>query len=213
VTKSWASKEEVRRIEALIARRRASVTIKAEQVANWFVQLNRTSRKLVGVPSAKSVNSLVRILNALREQTLVSGPQNPRSDRTLEFLRSLQEAFADLRKGLPFFIELLRRNEITNSTMIDRLCELQAAIERSLPYIGEPMMWPQPWHTQASSLVEPIERALKSAGRKTVSRTKPDGPLITVLCHAMQAIDGIDRTPEAVASMLKRRRKRGGKSS
>lgn len=208
----WSTEEKARQIRTLIAGQHSTVT--SEQVISWFKETNPTRKRRVEL-TAKDVEPLVRIINELHVRA-----RNPAQDEggdieklrrlqmTTHDVRKLQTALRELQSELPWLFDAYRREEGPDSPAVRCLSELKKAIERALPYIGERYVWPKLWHTWAEALAYPIERALKATGHNKPSRTKSGGPLVRILCHALEAIDGQRRDSDAVASALKRRRRK-----
>jgi hypothetical protein len=63
---------------------------------------------------------------------------------------------------------------------------------------------PALWLVWANALLDPIRTAWYASGRRGRLSLKPRGPVITILCRALEAIDGCKRDEAAVASALRR---------
>jgi hypothetical protein len=190
--------------------------VTADEVAGWFADASRKHVPTVGLHNLEVLVARVNAMRGLRHRA--------RRDELLPWdearVIQIQTALRDLHANLPW---LLERNgwsapnepELPEADLLRRLADLLelAKLDELFaagPYLFRPPARGRPraqWHADADALVEPIEQAWKSAGRRKLSR-KADGPLVRVLCRALAAIDGEEHTPAAVASALQRQRQR-----
>jgi hypothetical protein len=124
---------------------------------------------------------------------------------------ALQRAIAVLKATLE---PMLDRLLTCDNDAALRLVELWRAVNLVEPHIGFPSGRGRPspvWHIWAAGLEQPVQKVLSLAGAPRAIWV--DGPLVAVICQALSAIDGEERTPEAVERALKRRRKRTGQKN
>jgi hypothetical protein len=127
--------------------------------------------------------------------------------------RRLQRAAAELQSALEEYLDLTRPRATPGDPAVGRLVDYWNAGKLAQPYIGQPRkQGPQmaPWHVMARALLPLVRAALASAGYQRLSLNF-DAPVVKVICHAIQALEGIERLPTAVASCLKREQKRATK--
>jgi hypothetical protein len=183
-----------------------------EDVERWFRSATSEQphrRRAPIVPSDQDINRIARLINELQEYQ--TRPIDESSKVAIEKRRRLQRATDELKIALDDVLALVESP--TDDPAILPLENLKKALCLAVPVIG-----PRPkqghqleaWQAIARNLEGIVKSTLRSAGHQGGS-LKPDGPLIKIICMALEKIDGHGHDPEAVASWLKRDSVKGGK--
>jgi hypothetical protein len=187
-----------------------------DEVSGWFraattAQPHRP--RSPKVPDTGPVDRIARLVHEWRE--LIQRPSDPLSDAESEIAfdkaHNLQRAVDNLEKTLRPVLDLLVPGMMPGDPAVARLIDMWNALVLAKPYIGTPPTQGPPaptWHTWARALETPVRQALASIGHGRAS-IKASGPLVKVICQALAAIDDDEHKPEAVETVLKRRRQRG----
>jgi hypothetical protein len=138
-------------------------------------------------------------------------PDDPRRPVILEKVRRFQRSVAEMQTSLQEILDLALPGATPDDPAVGRLIDLWNAAQLAEPYIGPaPKQGRQlaAWHVMARALAPLVSAALVSAGYQRPS-VKSDGPVVRVICRALNELEGIEHEPNAVASCLKRTRQKG----
>jgi hypothetical protein len=181
-----------------------------EEVHGWFREAAAPLKpRHTGRPADEPVAKIARLVGEYYQ--LWNRPRDPiAEEKVARAVHELQRAATKLEQTLPPVLNLL---DDPADPSVTPLSDLWKALVLVKPHIGPPGKSGKPkptWHFWAEELEQPIREALASTGREEIS-IKHDGPLARILHRALAEIDGERaRAPEAVATFLKRRPKRGG---
>ena len=163
------------------------------------------------IPCRPKIAPIAQLLYEWDEQ--VRSPYDPQRAVVFDKVHRLQRAAAELQPALGEILDLALPDATPGDPAVGRLIDLWKAAQLAEPYIGPPSKQGRQvavWHVMARALAPLVSDALVSAGHKRPS-VKSDGPVVKVICRALHALAGIERSPTAVASCLKRQQKRATK--
>jgi hypothetical protein len=183
-------------------------------VEHWFReattgQLHRPRR--AKIPLRPEVTQIARLIYGWKTEACPSF--DPQRAVAIEKGHRLQRAVADMKMKLREFLDLALPSATPGDPAVERLVDLLNAAQLAEPYVGQPhKQGPQmeAWHVMARALAPLVSAGLVSAGYQGPS-LKSDGPVVKVICRALHALEGVERSRAAVASCLKRQQKRGTK--
>lgn len=161
------------------------------------------------IPPSYEVAVIARLIFELKTEARPT--HDPRRDAAIAIGHQLQRSVAETQAGLAELLHLALPGATPGDPAVGRLLDLWNAAKLAEPYIGPPhKQGPQTlvWHVMARVLAPLVTAAFVSAGLKHLS-VKADGPVVRVICKALYELEGIEYEPAAVASCLRRARKKG----
>jgi hypothetical protein len=171
----------------------------AETVIDWFRDAN-SERYRKYVPKAADVSPIVRLVNEYRlmnNRTPSKAEQNTVKQHLSLFRKLGGSLRAVMRVGLPLCEILSKAPEDKKALRL-----ILHDIEVAPTYFRHPSgRRAPPWRIRAVYLVPHIRRAWIATGRRRPG-FKFNGPLVKVLCQALEFIDGRHLNPETVQSAL-----------
>jgi hypothetical protein len=163
------------------------------------------------IPCRPEITRIAQLLYEWDQQA--RSPDDPQRAVVFDKIRGLQRAAAELQTTLGEILDLALPDATPGDPAVERLIDFWNAAQLAEPYIGLPPKQGRQvavWHVMARALAPLVSAALVSAGHQRPS-VKSNGPVVKVICRALHALEGIERSPTAVASYLKRRQKRAAK--
>jgi hypothetical protein len=183
-------------------------------VLGWFQATMAHHRPHGRMPTPEEVVWIVKVVNLMQE---VFGGSDAEDDAKV---RRVQVAIKVLRETLPEFLEYAKSwrspepfeisismhvNEIVIGQLLDAATEAAECCFDE-PRQGRPTRLGLLKTSFGTLLIRHIQAVWKVTGRRV--SLNADGPLVSVLRRAVEAIDGRSHSSKAVAAMLRREERR-----
>jgi hypothetical protein len=179
-----------------------------DEVVRWFREAMPERCRTRRVPITE-ISRICRLIDEWQKLRWRPTDEDDRLGRDLQLARDLQFAAAKLERTLRPVLNRLSKAPVSNDPSVMRKIDLWNALQLARAYIGEPPKQGSRefWHLWAAGLKPHVLSVLKRVG--SPFSTNEGSPLVKVICSALAAIDGQERSGATVVQALKRRRRRG----